>query len=111
MDFLNYWDTRIDANERFFNNYPHIANFAFSECQELWDRMSADYAALLARHNALKEAASRSLDDAYNSFGDREEAHERLIDVAKLVVKSWNTVELGALKDAIEDMAALVGEE
>ena len=59
---------------------------------------------------ALKEAASRSLDDAYNSFGDREEAHERLIDVAKLVVKSWNTVELGTLKDAIEDMAALVGE-
>lgn len=56
MDFLNYWDTRIDANERFFNNYPHIANFAFSECQELWDRMSADYAALEARHNTLVEA-------------------------------------------------------
>ena len=56
MDFLNYWDTRIDANERFFNDYPHIANFAFSECQELWDHMSADYAALLARHTALVEA-------------------------------------------------------
>ena len=58
MDFLNYWDTRIDANERFFNNYPHIANFAFSECQELWEHMSADYAALLARHNALREAVA-----------------------------------------------------
>ena len=57
MDFLNYWDTRIDANERFFNNYPHIANFAFIECQELWDRMSADYAALEARHAELREAA------------------------------------------------------
>lgn len=56
MDFLNYWDTRIDANERFFNDYPHIANFAFSECQELWDHMSADHATLLARHNALREA-------------------------------------------------------
>ena len=64
MDFLNYWDTRIDANERFFNNYPHIANFAFIECQELWDRMSADYATLLARHNALREAVAwlRALD-------------------------------------------------
>ena len=58
MDFLNYWDTRIDANERFFNDYPHIANFAFSECQELWDHMSADHAALLARHNALVEAVA-----------------------------------------------------
>ena len=58
MDFLNYWDTRIDANERFFNNYPHIANFAFSECQELWDHMSADYSSLLARHNALVEAVA-----------------------------------------------------
>ena len=58
MDFLNYWDTRIDANERFFNNYPHIANFAFIECQELWDRMSANYAALLVRHNALRDAVA-----------------------------------------------------
>ena len=58
MDFLNYWDTRIDANERFFNNYPHIANFAFSECQELWDRMERENAAILARHNALVEAVA-----------------------------------------------------
>jgi hypothetical protein len=69
-----------------------------------------DVKRLKAELAALKDAASRSLDDAYNSFGDREEAHERLTGVAKLVVKSWNTVELGALKDAIEDMAALVGE-
>ena len=53
MDFLNYWDTRIDANERFFNGYPHIANFAFSECQELWDHMSADHAALRAEVDRL----------------------------------------------------------
>lgn len=57
MDFLNYWDTRIDANERFFNNYPHVANCAFSECQELWHHMSAESAALLARHNALVDVA------------------------------------------------------
>lgn len=56
MDFSHYWDTRIDANERFFNNYPHIANFAFSECQELWDYMEEERDALLARHNALVEA-------------------------------------------------------
>ena len=47
----------------------------------------------------------------FKRYNELLEAHERLIDVAKLVVKSWNTVELGALKDAIEDMAALVGEE
>ena len=57
-DFLKYWDTRIDANERFFNNYPHIANFAFSECQELWDHMEGENKALLARHNALVEAVA-----------------------------------------------------
>ena len=57
-DFLKYWDTRIDANERFFNNYPHIANFAFSECQKLWDRMEEKNKALLARHNALVEAVA-----------------------------------------------------
>lgn len=57
-DFLKYWDTRIDANERFFNNYPHIANFAFSECQKLWDRMEEKNKALLARHNALMEAVT-----------------------------------------------------
>lgn len=62
MDFLNYWDTRIDANERFFNNYPHIANFAFSECQKLWDRMEEKNKALLARHNALVEAVAWLLD-------------------------------------------------
>lgn len=76
MDFLNYWDTRIDANERFFNNYPHIANFAFIECQALWDRMSADYAALLARHNELVEAVKKehlafgALDDAGFQLGE-----------------------------------------
>ena len=57
-DFLKYWDTRIDANERFFNNYPHIANFAFSECQKLWDRMEEKNKALLARHTALVEAVA-----------------------------------------------------
>ena len=73
--------------------------------------LEAENKRIRAELAALKEAASRSLDDAYNSFADREEAHEHLVGLAKLIVKSWNTVELGDLKEAIEDMAALVGEE
>ena len=61
-DFLNYWDTRIDANERFFNNYPHIANFAFSECQKLWDRMEEKNKALLTRVARLEEALQKIAD-------------------------------------------------
>ena len=61
MDFLNYWDTRIDANERFFNNCPHIANFAFSECQELWDHMEGENKAILARHNEIVTAHAELL--------------------------------------------------
>lgn len=60
-DFLKYWDTRIDANERFFNNYPQIANFAFSECQALWEHMEEERKALLTRHNALVEAVANTL--------------------------------------------------
>ena len=55
-DFLKYWDTRIDAHERFFNNYPHIANFAFSECQALWGYMEEERNALRARVARLEEA-------------------------------------------------------
>ena len=62
-DFLKYWDTRIDANERFFNNYPHISNFAFSECQKLWDRMEEENKALRARVARLEEALRFILDE------------------------------------------------
>ena len=84
---------------------------AASEWKGYWESLINENTALRAELAALKEAASRSLDDAYNSFADREEAHEHLVGLAKLIVKSWNTVELGDLKEAIEDMAALVGEE
>lgn len=47
-DFLKYWDTRIDANERFFNKYPHIANFAFSEAQLLHEHMKEEIDTLRA---------------------------------------------------------------
>lgn len=48
MGFLRYWDTRIDANERFFNANPGVANFAFSECQRLWEYMEEENKVLRA---------------------------------------------------------------
>ena len=65
-DFLDYWDSRFDENEKILNNYPQLANFTFRECKRLWDILHTDYAALLARHNALKEAVAweREFDEA-----------------------------------------------
>lgn len=57
-DFLDYWDTRIEANQQLFDNHPHMANFAFRECMALWEDMNSDYAALLASHNTLVEAVN-----------------------------------------------------
>lgn len=62
-DFQKYWDTRIDANERFFNNYPHIANFAFSECRALWGHMEEERKALRTRVARLEEALRFILDE------------------------------------------------
>ncbi len=42
MDFLDYWDTRIAANESIFNTNPGLANFAFSECQALFEKITQD---------------------------------------------------------------------
>jgi len=42
MDFLDYWDTRIDKHEKLFNVNPGLANFAFSECQELFEVMEKE---------------------------------------------------------------------
>ena len=109
MDFLNYWDTRIDANERFFNDYPHIANFAFSECQELWDHMSADYAALLARHNALEKdhnvslmllARERAQRDALLTLRDTDEWRSGAVIGGHIVSKFVAERELKTLKNS-----------
>ena len=58
-DFLDYWDSRLDENEKILNNYPQLANFAFRECNKVWNMLIHDYAALLARHNALVEAVKK----------------------------------------------------
>ncbi len=105
MDFLNYWDTRIDANERFFNDYPHIANFAFSECQELWDHMSADHAALRARHAALVEAAK-----PVAAWWRKERmVAEPPYQIEHLVLGTDGPECVGV--DELDALAALVGEE
>lgn len=79
-DFLNYWDTRIDANERFFNNYPHIANFAFSECQGLWDHMESEKKAILARVARLEGLVQTLLD---------EDPNETIADNGSTVLCAW----------------------
>lgn len=97
MDFLNYWDTRIDANERFFNNYPHIANFAFIECQELWDRMSADYAALETERHSLAQEIMRQVNK-------NEELHARHNALREAVAKYLgvsDTAAMAATEDAL----------
>ena len=40
MDFLKYWDTRIEANKKLFDENPGIANFAYDECEMLFDLMA-----------------------------------------------------------------------
>lgn len=57
-DFLDYWDSRFDENEKVLNSYPQLANFTFRECNKLWDALHTDYAALEVRHNALREAVA-----------------------------------------------------
>ena len=42
MDFLLYWDKRIEANKRLFDNNPGIANFLFDECALLYDHMTKE---------------------------------------------------------------------
>lgn len=42
MDFNAYWDKRIEANKRLFDNNPGIANFLFDECQLLYEHMTKE---------------------------------------------------------------------
>lgn len=55
MDFLEYWDTRIEANKRLFDKSPDIANFTHDECEMLFDLMAKEHR---ARYNALREAVA-----------------------------------------------------
>jgi len=60
MNFLDYWDTRIDKHEKLFNVNPGLANFAFSECQTLFDVMEKDanrYIWLLAHMGRVEQKA------------------------------------------------------
>ena len=42
MDFNAYWDKRIEANKRLFDNNPGIANFLFDECALLYEHMTEE---------------------------------------------------------------------
>lgn len=42
MDFLDHWDTVIEANEKFFDKNPNIANFAFSEAAKVYNFMEEE---------------------------------------------------------------------
>ena len=108
-DFLKYWDTRIDANERFFNNYPQIANFAFSECQALWEHMEEEIKALLASHNALVEAVTPSAETKIafiSEFSFRPSGYiaNKYSDAMERVIVPWVTIKeiMNAIKQRAE---------
>ena len=96
MDFLKYWDTRIDVYEHIFNSNPNLANFTFSECQNLYDHIEEENKALTAERDALRVEL------------------EALREACRPVVAwwknegpflSWNTA------SKINRLSALVGEE
>ena len=54
MDFLKYWDTRIEANKKLFDENPGIANFAYDECEILFDLLAKEIARLKKENQELK---------------------------------------------------------
>ena len=58
MDFLEYWDTRIEANKRLFGENPNIANFAYDECELLFDYMAKELEKLKEENKLLKNCLS-----------------------------------------------------
>ena len=82
-DFLDYWDSRFDENEKILNNYPQLANFTFRECNRVWNMLIHDYAALLSRHNALVEVVHKAMDRTVGC--DKKQTDEQIIaDIAYL---------------------------
>ena len=82
-DFLDYWDSRFDENEKILNNYPQLANFAFRECNKVWNMLIHDYAALLARHDALVEAV------AWERAAERVERKAKVASRPSYDVLAW----------------------
>ena len=54
MEFLDYWDTRIEVNKRLFDENPGIANFAYDECAVLFDLMAKEIDRLEKENQKLK---------------------------------------------------------
>ena len=107
-DFLDYWDSRFDENEKILNNYPQLANFAFRECNKVWNMLIHDYAALLARHNALEKdhnvslmllAREREQRDALLRLRDTDEWRSGVAIGGYIVSKAVAESELKTLKD------------
>ena len=42
MDFLSYWDKRIEVNKRLFDKNSGLAIFLFAECQLLYEHMTEE---------------------------------------------------------------------
>lgn len=94
MNFLDYWDTRIDKYERLFNANPGLANFAFSECQTLFEVMKKE-------NLKQKACITEDLYDLTDCFC--LEYHECVkvlddLDIAKKALQSIVSIQLTASK-------------
>ena len=79
MDFLSYWDKRIEANKRLFDKNSGLANFLFDECQLLYEHM-------IKENNELKRLLAMQSDlDLQGYEHMRDELRELNTDLAPLV--------------------------
>ena len=70
MNFEEYWDTRIDANERFFNENPHIANFTHDEALHLYNIMNRKIKELIEIINAVQNEPKKPECQFMSNWGD-----------------------------------------
>ena len=80
-NFLDYWDSRFDENEKILINYPQLANFTFRECNKLWDVLHSDYAAIEEERDKLAQEIMRLV----NMNEQLHERHNALREAEKTI--------------------------
>lgn len=100
MDFNAYWDKRIEANKRLFDNNHGIANFLFDECQLLYEHMTKEnneLKRLLAMQSDLDLQGYEHMRDELQALREqlaeseqRVKALEELVSAAVLAIGEHN---------------------
>ena len=93
MDFLSYWDKRIEFNKRLFDKNPGIANFLFDECQLLYEHMTKE-------NNELKRLLEIQSDLDLQGY---EHMRDELQELQARLAASEQRVK--ALEDALKEIA------